>query len=76
MAGPSSVTDMRPPSDKLKGLILDSLPAHVFVAQPQTGEVVWVSSRYLSYRGSSVGDLVQDPWGSIHAEDREDYLKA
>ncbi|MBE3050426.1 hypothetical protein IMZ48_49620 [Candidatus Bathyarchaeota archaeon] len=24
MAGPSSVTDMRPPSDKLKGLILDS----------------------------------------------------
>ncbi|MBE3050427.1 PAS domain-containing protein [Candidatus Bathyarchaeota archaeon] len=38
--------------------------------------MMWVSSRYLSYRGSSVGDLVQDPWGSIHEEDREDYLKA
>ncbi|SPO03911.1 related to two-component histidine kinase chk-1 [Cephalotrichum gorgonifer] len=70
------VTEMPPPSDKLKGLILDSLPAHVFVALPQSGEVVWVSSRYLSYRGLTVSDLVQDPWGSIHVEDREGYLKA
>ncbi|PKS12128.1 hypothetical protein jhhlp_001426 [Lomentospora prolificans] len=72
----TSNTEMPPPSDRLKGLILDSLPAHVFVALPQSGEVVWVSSRYLSYRGLSVGDLVADPWGSIHEEDREDYLKA
>ena len=76
VASPPSVVDMPPPTDRLKGLILDSLPAHVFVALPQTGEVVWVSSRYLSYRGASVGDLIQDPWGSIHADDREDYLKA
>lgn len=74
-SSPPSAIEMPPPSDRLKGLILDSLPAHVFVALPQTGEVVWVSSRYLSYRGSTVGDLVQDPWGSIHEEDREDYLK-
>ena len=76
MASPPTAIEMPPPSDRLKGLILDSLPAHVFVALPQTGEVVWVSSRYLSYRGSTVGDLVQDPWGSIHEEDREDYLKS
>lgn len=69
-------SEMPPPSDRLKGLILDSLPAHVFVALPQSGEVVWVSSRYLSYRGLSVGDLVADPWGSIHEEDRDEYLKA
>jgi PAS domain S-box-containing protein len=75
-SGNPNVVEMPPPSDKLKGLILDSLPAHVFVALPQTGEVVWVSSRYLSYRGLTVGDLVQDPWGSIHEEDREEYLKA
>ncbi|KEZ43061.1 Hsp90-like protein [Scedosporium apiospermum] len=72
----ASNAEMPPPSDRLKGLILDSLPAHVFVALPQTGEVVWVSSRYLTYRGLSVGDLIADPWGSIHEEDRHDYLKA
>ncbi|KAK4240234.1 hypothetical protein C8A03DRAFT_31620 [Achaetomium macrosporum] len=69
-------TDMTPPSDKLKGLILDSLPAHVFVALPQTGEIVWVNSRFLTYRGQTSGDLAADPWGSIHPDDREEYLRA
>ncbi|RCI16988.1 hypothetical protein L249_2301 [Ophiocordyceps polyrhachis-furcata BCC 54312] len=68
--------DMAPPSDRLKGLILDSLPAHVFVALPRTGETVWVNSRFLSYRGQTVADLAADPWGSIHPDDREEYLKA
>lgn len=68
--------DMPPPSDRLKGLILDSLPAHVFVALPQSGEIVWVNSRFLSYRGQNVQDLAVDPWGSIHPADREEYLKA
>ena len=69
-------TDMPPPSDRLKGLMLDSLPAHVFVALPLTGEIVWVNSRYLTYRGQTVPELYQDPWGSIHPDEREDYLKA
>lgn len=68
--------DMPPPSDRLKGLILDSLPAHVFVALPQSGEIVWVNSRFLSYRGQTVSDLAADPWGSIHSDDRDEYLKA
>ena len=67
--------DMPPPSDRLKGLMLDSLPAHVFVALPQTGEIVWVNNRYLTYRGQSVPELYEDPWGSIHPEERDDYLK-
>ncbi|GJD04360.1 HSP90-like protein [Colletotrichum higginsianum] len=68
--------DMPPPSDRLKGLILDSLPAHVFVSLPQTGEIVWVNSRYLTYRGQTVTDLAADSWGSIHPDDRDEYLKA
>lgn len=72
----SAAVDMPPPSDKLKGLMLDALPAHVFVALPQTGEVVWVNSRYLSYRGQTVTDLAEDPWSSIHPDDCDDYLKA
>lgn len=68
--------DMPPPSDRLKGLMLDSLPAHVFVALPQTGEIVWVNSRYLTYRGQTVPQLYEDPWASIHPDERDDYLKA
>ncbi|KAK3905371.1 hypothetical protein C8A05DRAFT_41702 [Staphylotrichum tortipilum] len=71
-----SQVDVAPPSDKLKGLILDSLPAHVFVALPQTGEIVWVNSRFLTYRGQTSVDLAADPWGSIHPDDREEYLRA
>ncbi|KAK3344033.1 hypothetical protein B0T25DRAFT_315577 [Lasiosphaeria hispida] len=74
-SGSISQGEMTPPSDKLKGLILDSLPAHVFVALPQTGEIVWVNSRFLSYRGQTSADLAADPWGSIHPDDRDEYLR-
>jgi PAS domain S-box-containing protein len=73
MYGP---VDMPPPSDRLKTLMLDTLPAHLFVALPQTGEIVWVNNRYLTFRGQTVTELHQDPWSSIHPDEREDYLKA
>ncbi|KAI0432917.1 hsp90-like protein [Xylaria sp. FL1042] len=66
---------MNPPTDRLKGLMLDLLPVQVFVAWPVTGEIVWVNSRYLTYRGQTLADLVSDPWASFHEEDREDYLR-
>ncbi|KFA49587.1 hypothetical protein S40293_06641 [Stachybotrys chartarum IBT 40293] len=71
----TAVVDMPPPSDKLKGLMLDTLPCHVFVALPQTGEIVWVNSRYLTYRGQTVADLAVDPWGTFHQDDRDEYLR-
>lgn len=67
---------MPPPSDRVKGIMLDSLPMHIFIALPPTGEIVWVNSRYLTYRGQSVKDLHEDPWASIHDEEREEYLKS
>ncbi|KAI1781089.1 hypothetical protein F4818DRAFT_26590 [Hypoxylon cercidicola] len=72
----SSQVTMLPPSDRLKGLMLDLLPVHVFVALPVHGEIVWVNSRYLTYRGQTLADLVADPWGSLHPEDRDDYMRA
>ncbi|KAI0401379.1 hsp90-like protein [Xylaria palmicola] len=66
---------MNPPTDRLKGLMLDLLPVQVFVAWPMTGEIVWVNSRYLTYRGQTLADLVADPWASFYEEDREDYLR-
>lgn len=73
--GREDKVSMLPPSDRLKGLMLDSLPAHVFVAMPTTGEIMWVNSRYLSYRGQTVADLIVDPWGSVHPEDRDGYIQ-
>jgi PAS domain S-box-containing protein len=77
-AGSASVSAdyMPPPSDRVKGIMLDSLPMHIFIALPPTGEIVWVNNRYLTYRGQSVKDLHEDPWASIHADEREEYLKA
>jgi nitrogen-specific signal transduction histidine kinase/PAS domain-containing protein len=72
----SGPAEMLPPSDRLKTLMLDTLPCHVFVALPVTGEIVWVNNRYLSYRGQTIPHLREDPWGSIHPDEREDYLKA
>ncbi|KAH8842496.1 hypothetical protein MCOR27_007048 [Pyricularia oryzae] len=68
--------EMLPPSDTLKGLILDSLPAHVFVAQPPAGDMLWVNSRYLVYRGVTPAELAADPYGSLHPDDKEEYIKA
>ena len=72
----SAAAEMPPPSDRLKGLIIESLPAHVFVALPQTGEIVWVNNRYLTYRGQTISDLHEDPWDSLHPDERDAYLKA
>ncbi|KAI1004027.1 hypothetical protein K3495_g4182 [Podosphaera aphanis] len=67
---------MPPPSDRVKGILLDSLPLHLFISLPSTGEIVWVNSRYLTYRGQSVENLHENPWSSIHPEERELYLKS
>lgn len=74
--GSAGQVTMLPPSDRLKGLMLDLLPVHVFVALPVHGEIVWVNSRYMTYRGQTLADLVADPWGSLHPEDRDDYMRA
>ncbi len=43
---------------------------------PQNGAIVWVNSRYLTYRGQSAEGLAEDPWASIHPDDRDEYLRA
>lgn len=66
--------EMAWPTERLKGLILDSLPAQLFVAAVPAGGTVWVNSRYIAYRGQSLAELYADPYASIHPDDRETYL--
>lgn len=64
------------PTDKLKDLILDALPAQLFIATVPAGGVVWVNSRYIAYRGQTLAELYADPYACIHPDDRETYLSA
>ncbi|KAI9811774.1 MAG: hypothetical protein M1827_005319 [Pycnora praestabilis] len=66
---------MPPPSERLLRTIVDSLPVQIFTAQPQNGAITWVNSRFLTYRGQTVEQFLQNPWQSVHFEEREDHLK-
>lgn len=63
-----------PPSDSLLRTMIDSLPVQVFTAEPGTGKVNWVNSRFLAYIGRTSYDVyVNDPWEALHADDSQDY---
>ncbi|KAF2203061.1 hypothetical protein GQ43DRAFT_288566 [Delitschia confertaspora ATCC 74209] len=66
--------DMPPPSESLLRTIIDSLPVQIFTALPSTGALTWVNSKFLVYRGQESRQVLQEPWDSIHPEDREGYL--
>ncbi|KAF1945675.1 autoinducer 2 sensor kinase/phosphatase-like protein luxQ [Clathrospora elynae] len=66
--------EMPPPSESLLRTIIDSLPVQTFTATPNTGAITWVNSKFLIYRGQDSRQVLQDPWESIHPEDRGSYL--
>lgn len=67
--------DMPPPSESLLRTIIDSLPVQIFTAAPTTGAITWVNSKFLIYGGQDIRQVLQDPWESIHPDDRESYLE-
>ena len=74
----SSITEtfeMPPPSESLLRTIIDSLPVQIFTAAPITGAITWVNSKFLIYGGQDTRQVLQDPWESIHPDDRESYLE-
>lgn len=66
--------DMPPPSERLLRTIIDSLPVQIFTAAPGTGDLTWVNSKFLVYRGQDSRQVLKDPWTSIHPEDRLAYM--
>ncbi|KAF2274632.1 uncharacterized protein EI97DRAFT_459917 [Westerdykella ornata] len=67
--------EMPPPSESLLRTIIDSLPVQIFTALPTTGALTWVNSKFLVYRGQDSRRVLQDPWESIHPDDKEAYLQ-
>ncbi|KAL5120790.1 hypothetical protein ACEQ8H_001271 [Pleosporales sp. CAS-2024a] len=71
----TETVDMPPPSESLLRTIIDSLPVQIFTAAPSSGAITWVNSKFLIYRGQDSRQVLQDPWESIHPEDRSSYLE-
>ncbi|KAJ5577205.1 hypothetical protein N7535_004131 [Penicillium sp. DV-2018c] len=62
----------RPFSDTIAQLMLNSIPLHLFLAKPQTGEVIWTNSKFDAYRRSQHHEQkLRDPWQNIHSSERE-----
>lgn len=62
----------RPFSDTVAQLMLNSVPLHLFLAKPQSGEVIWTNSKFDAYRRSQPQEQrLRDPWQNIHNSERE-----
>lgn len=64
------------PSSRLLRTIIDAIPVQVYTMEPISGEVTWVSNRTLAYRGQSAEEFFQNPFDSIHPDEREDYIES
>lgn len=77
LAGRSSTEanseEMPPPSERLLRTIIDSVPVQIFTASPDTGQLSWVNSKYLIYRGQESRQVLQEPWDAIHPDDRSEF---
>lgn len=66
--------DMPPPSERLLRTIIDSVPVQIFTAKPDTGQLSWVNSKFLIYRGQEPRQVLSEPWQAIHPDDRSEFM--
>ncbi|KAK5697642.1 hypothetical protein LTR17_023924 [Elasticomyces elasticus] len=71
---PSYSEEMPPPSERLLRTIIDSVPVQIFTATPDTGQLSWVNTKFLIYRGLEPSQVLKEPWQAIHPEDRTDFM--
>ncbi|KAJ5235543.1 uncharacterized protein N7469_004711 [Penicillium citrinum] len=62
----------RPIPDTIAQLMLNSVPLHLFLAKPQTGEMIWTNTKFDAYRRSKPQEQkLRDPWQNIHTSERD-----
>lgn len=62
----------RPFSDTIAQLMLNSVPLHLFLAKPHTGEVIWTNAKFDAYRRSQPNEpRIRDPWHNVHSGERD-----
>jgi PAS domain S-box-containing protein len=68
--------EMPPPSDRLLRTVIDSVPVQIFTAQPDTGTVTWVNSKFMVYRAQDAKEVLENPWQAIHPDDRDEFMSS
>ncbi|KAJ5093068.1 hypothetical protein N7456_008929 [Penicillium angulare] len=64
--------ESRPFSDTIAQLMLHSIPLHLFLAKPQSGEVIWTNAKFDAFRRSKPQEhRMRDPWQNIHSSERD-----
>ncbi|KAJ5104133.1 hypothetical protein N7532_004662 [Penicillium argentinense] len=62
----------RPFPDTIAQLMLNSVPLHLFLAKPQSGEMIWTNAKFDAYRRSKPQEQkLRDPWQNIHSTERD-----
>lgn len=62
----------RPIPDTIAQLMLNSVPLHLFLAKPQSGEMIWTNTKFDAYRRSKPQEQkLRDPWQNIHNSERD-----
>lgn len=62
----------RPIPDTIAQLMLNSVPLHLFLAKPQSGEMIWTNAKFDAYRRSKPQEQkLRDPWQNIHSSERD-----
>ena len=57
----------RPFPDTIAQLMLNSVPLHLFLAKPHSGEVIWTNAKFDAYRRRQQHEQrSMDPWQNIH----------
>ncbi|CAI7577151.1 unnamed protein product [Penicillium pancosmium] len=58
--------------DTIAQLMLNSVPLHLFLAKPQSGEMIWTNTKFDAYRRSKPQEQkLRDPWQNIHNSERD-----
>ncbi|WBW74026.1 phosphorelay sensor kinase Mak1 [Schizosaccharomyces osmophilus] len=63
------------PQFSLLKSIIDSIPVHVFIADPLDGTVVWANGRTLLYCGLSLDGLLKKQFSCIHPNDLQSFMR-
>ena len=64
----------RPLPELISSLMLNAVPLQLFLAKPNTGDLVWTNRKFDAFR-SQGEDRVRDPWKNVHTADRNGLVK-
>ncbi|OQU99464.1 Hi Kinase A phospho-acceptor domain-containing protein isoform 1 [Cladophialophora immunda] len=64
----------RPLPELISSLMLNAVPLQLFLAKPNTGDLVWTNRKFDAFRSQGEG-RVRDPWKNVHPADRNGLVK-